>query len=85
MFVWAVIAVCGFLLSKTSFGRYIYAVGGNSDAAHLSGVRVNRIRIATFVISGLAASIAGVLVASRFATGQADAGLGRWSAPSRRS
>lgn len=71
-----VIAVGWFLLSKTAFGRYIYAVGGNSDAAHLSGVRVNRIRIAAFVLSGLTASIAGVLVASRVATGQADAGLG---------
>ena len=65
-----------FLLSKTAFGRYIYAVGGNADAAHLSGVRVHRIRTVAFVISGLTASIAGVLVASRVATGQADAGLG---------
>jgi ribose transport system permease protein len=71
-----VVAVGWFLLSKTSFGRYIFAVGGNSDAAHLSGVRVNRIRIVAFALSGLTASIAGVLVASRVATGQADAGLG---------
>jgi ribose transport system permease protein len=71
-----VLAVAWFVLSKTSFGRYIYAVGGNPDAAYLSGVRINRIRIATFIISGLTASIAGVLVASRVATGQADAGLG---------
>jgi ribose transport system permease protein len=71
-----VVAVGWFLLSRTAFGRYIYAVGGNSDAAHLSGVRVHRIRTAAFIISGLTASIAGVLVASRVATGQADAGLG---------
>lgn len=71
-----VIALTWFILSKTTFGRYIYAVGGNSEAAHLSGVRVNGIRIGTFVISGLTASIAGVLVASRVSTGQADAGLG---------
>jgi ribose transport system permease protein len=71
-----VVAVGWFLLSKTAFGRYIYAVGGNPDAAHLSGVRVHRIRMVAFVISGLTASIAGVLVASRVATGQADAGLG---------
>jgi ribose transport system permease protein len=71
-----VVAVGWFLLSRTAFGRYIYAVGGNSDAAHLSGVRVHRIRTVAFVLSGLTASIAGVLVASRVATGQADAGLG---------
>jgi ribose transport system permease protein len=71
-----VVAVGWFLLSRTAFGRYIYAVGGNPDAAHLSGVRVHRIRTVAFVISGLTASIAGVLVASRVATGQADAGLG---------
>jgi ribose transport system permease protein len=71
-----VIALTWLMLSKTTFGRYIYAVGGNPEAAHLSGVRVNSIRIGTFVISGLTASIAGVLVASRVSTGQADAGLG---------
>jgi ribose transport system permease protein len=71
-----VVAVGWFLLSRTAFGRYIYAVGGNPDAAHLSGVRVHRIRTVAFVISGLTASLAGVLVASRVATGQADAGLG---------
>jgi ribose transport system permease protein len=72
----AVVAITWFLLSRTAFGRYIYAAGGNAEAARLSGVRVDRIRAAAFVISGLAAAIAGVLVASRVSTGQADAGLG---------
>jgi len=71
-----VVALTWFLLARTTFGRYLYAVGGNSEAAKLSGVRVNRIQTIAFVISGLAAGTAGVLSASRVATGQADAGIG---------
>jgi len=73
--VWAVFAlVCGFLLWRTRFGRYIYASGGNAEAARLSGVRVNLIRGSTYAISGLSAGIAGVLVTSRVATGDASTG-----------
>jgi ribose transport system permease protein len=72
----AVVAVTWFLLARTVFGRYIFAVGGNLEAAQLSGVQVGRVRIVTFVISGLAAAMAGVLSASRVSTGQADAGIG---------
>jgi ribose transport system permease protein len=72
----AMVAITWFLLARTTFGRYIFAVGGNPEAAKLSGVSVNQIRTATFVISGLAAAIAGVLSASRVSTGQADAGIG---------
>jgi ribose transport system permease protein len=68
--------VCGFILAFTTFGRYIYASGGNPEAARLSGVRVGVVRAATFAISGLSAGIAGVIVASRVASGQADAGMG---------
>jgi ribose transport system permease protein len=73
--VWAVFAlVCGFLLWRTKFGRYIYASGGNAEAARLSGVRVNLIRGSAYAISGLSAGIAGVIVASRVATGDASTG-----------
>lgn len=72
----AFVAVIWLLLAGTTFGRYAYAAGGNPEAARLSGVRVNRIRTITFVISGFAAATAGVLSASRVATGQADAGMG---------
>ena len=68
--------VCGFLLSRTTFGRYVYAVGGNPEAARLSGVRVNVVRAATFAISGLAAGIAGVILVSEVATGQWNADTG---------
>jgi ribose transport system permease protein len=77
VWAWIVFAgAAGFLLSRTTLGRYIFATGGNPEAARLSGVRVNHVRAITFVISGFAASLAGVLVASRVATGQADAGMG---------
>lgn len=71
---WA--AVMGFLLWRTVFGRYIRACGGNEQAARLSGIRVGGVRTTAFVISGLAAGLAGVLSASQISTGQADVGVG---------
>lgn len=65
-----------FLLARTTIGRYIYAIGGNEEAAFLSGVRVKLIRTLTFAISGFAAGIAGVIAAARIATGQANVGQG---------
>jgi ribose transport system permease protein len=72
----AFFALTAFLLTRTTLGRFIYAVGGNAEAARLSGIRVELVRTATFAISGLGAGIAGVVVASRVASGQADAGAG---------
>ena len=63
-----------FLLSRTTIGRYIYAIGGNEEAARLSGVHTDLIRILTFAISGLGAGLAGVIAASRITTGEADVG-----------
>jgi ribose transport system permease protein len=75
--VWALFAaLLGFVLWRTRFGRHVYAVGGNPEAARLSGVRVELVRTITFGLSGLAAGLAGVLVASRVGTGQADVGTG---------
>jgi ribose transport system permease protein len=73
IFVWLGFAlVCGFLLSRTTFGSYVYAVGGNDEAARLSGVRVGAVRTATFAISGLAGGMAGVILTSEVGTAQAD-------------
>jgi ribose transport system permease protein len=72
----AFVALTWFLLTRTTFGRYCFAVGGNPEAARLSGVRVGVIRSATFALSGLSAGIAGVIASSRISTGQADAGVG---------
>jgi ribose transport system permease protein len=66
--------VCGFFLSRTRFGRWVYAVGGNVEAARLSGINTRFVKIVAFGVSGVAAGIAGVLVASK--SGQAQAGDG---------
>jgi ribose/xylose/arabinose/galactoside ABC-type transport system permease subunit len=57
--------LCGILLNRTPFGRYVYAAGSNPEAAYLSGVRTDFVRFYTFVISGLLAGVGGVLLASR--------------------
>ena len=62
------------LLSRTTFGRYVYATGGNAQAARLGGVRVNAIRVATFALSGAAAGLAGTIDSSRVLSAQATSG-----------
>lgn len=64
------------LLARTIFGRYVYAVGGNPEAARLSGIRVGLIRGACFALSGTAAGLAGALLASRTQSAQANLGTG---------
>ena len=64
----------GLLLAATTAGRYMYAAGGNAQAARLAGVRVNRVRILAFVLSGGAAGLAGVIDTSRVLSAQASAG-----------
>jgi ribose transport system permease protein len=66
----------GFLLNRTVFGRYVFAVGGNQEAAELSGVRVNWVKIGTFAFSGFAAGVAAAILVSRISSGQAQAGAG---------
>ncbi|MCY3920692.1 MAG: ABC transporter permease [Boseongicola sp. SB0673_bin_14] len=65
-----------FLLTRTTFGRRIFSVGGNEEAAILSGIRTDRIKIATFALAGLAAGLASIITTSRVALGQASAGQG---------
>ena len=72
MIVIAILAAI--LLSRTTFGRYVYATGGNTQAARLGGVRVNAIRVSTFALSGTAAALAGTLDASRVLSAQASSG-----------
>jgi ribose transport system permease protein len=65
------VVVIGVLLARTTAGRYMYASGGNAEAARLAGVRVDAIRVLTFVVSGGAAGLAGVIDASRVLSAQA--------------
>ena len=53
--------VAWLMLHRTTFGRYMYAAGGNAEAARLSGVRVNLVRATTYAISGLTAGIGGMI------------------------
>ena len=70
----AVAICCTLILNRTTLGRYVFAVGGNAEAARLAGIRVNAVRITTFALTGLAAGTAGVLVASLISQGQANTG-----------
>lgn len=64
----------GLLLQRTKFGRYIYACGGNEEAARLSGVRVGMVRIGVFALSGIASTLAGALFAARVGVGDSSVG-----------
>lgn len=77
--VWISIVLAGifiFIVRKTRFGRYIYAVGGNERAAILTGLSVNRIKLAVYTLGGLLAGVAGLIVTSRLDSAQPNAGLG---------
>ncbi len=60
-----VIVILAVVLWRTTFGRYVYAAGGNAEAARLAGIRVNLVRISTFALTGLAAGMAGVIDLAR--------------------
>lgn len=77
--IWVMTAfalLLGFILTRTALGRQILAVGGNAEAAVLSGIRADRVRIITFAIAGLAAGLAASIATSRVSMGQAAAGAG---------
>lgn len=65
-----------FLMNKSKMGSYIYAVGGNRQAATFSGINVKKVNIFVYTLSGLTASWAGVVLASRMASGQPATGVG---------
>ena len=65
-----------FILERTRFGRHIYAVGGNAQAARLAGVRVKRVLAAVYMIAGVCAGLAGIIFAARGDFAQPTAGTG---------
>lgn len=69
-----VVVILWFLLAKTRYGRYIYAAGGNPEAARLSGIRVGLVTTGTLVIGATCAALAGVIGASLAGAGQASPG-----------
>ncbi|MGF9694556.1 ABC transporter permease [Rhizobium sp. 0TCS1.26] len=75
--IWIVVALFLFnhiLLSKTTFGRRAYLIGGNREAALYSGIKVDRMKITIFMISGIMAAISGILLSSRLLSAQTNAG-----------
>jgi L-arabinose transport system permease protein len=66
----------GVLLNRTVFGRNVLAIGGNPEAARLAGVPVDRVRIAVFVLQGLIAALAGIVLAARITSGQPNTSQG---------
>jgi ribose/xylose/arabinose/galactoside ABC-type transport system permease subunit len=64
------------MLSHTALGRYIYAVGGNEDAARASGIDVGAVKTLAYAVCGALSGLAGVVLAARISTGQPNAGLG---------
>jgi ribose transport system permease protein len=70
----AVLAVTGVMLQATRFGRHLHAIGGNREAARLSGLRVERGRILAFALAGGLAALAGVLLAARLGSAQHTSG-----------
>jgi simple sugar transport system permease protein len=76
VFFLAAILLFGAILRFTTFGRYVYAIGGNAEAAKLSGIKVAQVQFAAYVISGLLAGVAGVLFVAQYRQGKPDAGSG---------
>ena len=72
----ACFAIGSFILNKSFFGRYFYAIGGNEEAAELSGIRVNRMKYLIYALSGFFAGLAGIVLLSRSNSAQSTVGKG---------
>ncbi len=76
LFFLAAIVICGAVLRFTTFGRYVYAIGGNIEAARLSGIRVARVQFTAYLIAAFLSGLAGVLFVAQYRQGKPDAGSG---------
>jgi D-xylose transport system permease protein len=74
IFLLAVAVIGAFLTANTTFGRYLYAIGGNPDAARLSGINLKRYILAAFCVMGALAGLAAILHTGRVGSGSPDAG-----------
>jgi ribose transport system permease protein len=75
IFILGTVATAGIILQKrTVFGRYLYAIGGNEEIARRSGINVNRIKIATYMLCSFAAALTGIFLSSRMGQGDPLAG-----------
>jgi len=77
VWIMAVVAIVGSIfLRHTTTGRYIYSIGGNEEAARLSGIRVDRVKLIVYTLTGFLAGLGGMVLAARSNTAQPTAGLG---------
>ncbi len=76
IFMIGVAALTWYLLNHTRFGRYLYAIGGNEEAARASGIQIDRIKMQAFVAAGALVGLSGVLYMSRVNAGLPNAGVG---------
>ena len=77
--VWIMLVVAliwGFVLTRVTFGRHVYAIGGNERAAELSGVRVKAVKMACYVACSFFASLGGILLTARLGVGEPESGFG---------
>lgn len=76
--IWMVVivAISSILLMRSRFGRYVFAMGGNEEAARLAGINVTRTKTLVYVISGMCAAIAGFLLMALFSSGSPQTGTG---------
>jgi rhamnose transport system permease protein len=70
------VTVVWIVLSRTPFGRYVYAIGNNEEAARFSGVPVHRVKVALYTGTGALVALAAIIYTSRVSTSRADSGLG---------
>lgn len=76
IFTAIVVFIMHILLSKTVFGRHVFAVGSNREVAHLSGIDVRKITLKSYIICGIMAGLCGVCIASKLQNGQPNSGNG---------
>jgi ribose/xylose/arabinose/galactoside ABC-type transport system permease subunit len=76
--LWLAVMVIAFavLLTRTRFGRYVFAIGGNEEAARLAGIDVRLVKTLVYVISGGCAAIASLLLMAKFSSGSPNTGIG---------
>ncbi len=71
-----VVTIAIFILNRTYFGRYIYAIGGNEEAAHLAGINTTKIKIMLYGVCGLCAALASIMLTARSAASSSNIGVG---------
>ena len=76
LIVGGVLFIYNYILNKTKLGRYIYGIGGNVEAAELSGINVRRVTLIAFISMSVMAALAGILYTSRLASATPQAGIG---------